>query len=142
MKSSEPKKDKAIGIRLPRETYEALQAKATASRRSLSNYVLLLIENDLAAPGPGPMPGPGSTGSGGGGNPFWSPKVPGPLAGDALEMQAPPFFPVPPGVTPRQIVDALHREGVKKPSAIVITRLNEDPLPYGSTAVVNDPGED
>jgi hypothetical protein len=31
---------------------------------------------------------------------------------------------------------------VKKPSAIVITRLNEDPLPYGSTAVVNDPGED
>jgi hypothetical protein len=141
MKSSEPKKDKAIGIRLPRETYEALQAKATASRRSLSNYVLLLIENDLAASGPGPMPGPGSTGSGGPPNPIRSPWVSDPTAGDAREVMVQPFFPLPPGVTPRQIVEVLQREALKKRPANVITRLNEEPLPYGSMAEVNDPGE-
>lgn len=47
MKSGEPKKDRAIGIRLPLETYDALKARADAERRSLSNYVLLLIERDI-----------------------------------------------------------------------------------------------
>lgn len=47
MRSSEPKKDKAIGIRLPLETFEKLKAHATAERRSVSNYLLLLIERDL-----------------------------------------------------------------------------------------------
>lgn len=47
MKSAVPKKDKAIGIRLPLETYEALKARADAERRSLSNFILLLIERDL-----------------------------------------------------------------------------------------------
>lgn len=46
MKSSEPKKDRAIGIRLPLETFEKLKARATTERRSVSNYVLLLIERD------------------------------------------------------------------------------------------------
>lgn len=47
MKSAAPKKDKAIGIRLPLETYDALKARADAERRSLSNYLQILIERDL-----------------------------------------------------------------------------------------------
>lgn len=53
MKSNEPKKDKAIGIRLPLETFEKLKARADAERRSVSNYVLLLIERDIASTGLG-----------------------------------------------------------------------------------------
>jgi hypothetical protein len=49
MKSDEPKKDKAIGIRLPLETFKKLKACADAERRSVSNYLLLLIERDLEA---------------------------------------------------------------------------------------------
>lgn len=49
MKSDEPKKDKAIGIRLPLETFKMLKARADAERRSVSNYLLLLIERDLEA---------------------------------------------------------------------------------------------
>lgn len=46
MRSGDPKKDKAIGIRLPLETFEKLKELANAERRSVSNYVLLLIERD------------------------------------------------------------------------------------------------
>lgn len=46
MSSADPKKDKAIGIRLPLETFEKLKDLAIAQRRSVSNYVLLLIEQD------------------------------------------------------------------------------------------------
>jgi len=72
MRSDAPKKDKSIGIRLPLETFEALKIRADAERRSVSNYLLLLIERDLnayqkavASPGKldvidaiGPKPGP------------------------------------------------------------------------------------
>jgi hypothetical protein len=49
-KSEEPKKDRSIGIRLQSETYDILKAKALAERRSVSNYVLLLIERDCLPP--------------------------------------------------------------------------------------------
>jgi hypothetical protein len=58
MKSSESKKDKAIGIRLPLETFQALKARADAERRSLSNYLLLLIERDLHQSAPSEHPDP------------------------------------------------------------------------------------
>lgn len=47
MRSAELKKDKAIGIRLPLETFRKLKDRAEAQRRSVSNYVLLLIERDI-----------------------------------------------------------------------------------------------
>jgi predicted DNA-binding protein len=48
MPSNEPKKNRPVSVRLPLEVFERLKARADVQRRSLSNYLLLLIERDIA----------------------------------------------------------------------------------------------
>lgn len=47
MSSSDTKKDKTVGVRLPRDLFEQVRARAKAESRSVSNYLMLLIVNDL-----------------------------------------------------------------------------------------------
>jgi predicted DNA-binding protein len=47
-KLAETKRDRSITIRLPVNLYDRLAARAVHERRSLSNYVVLALERDLA----------------------------------------------------------------------------------------------
>lgn len=47
-KPAETKRDRSITIRLPVNLRERLAARAVHERRSLSNYVVLALERDLA----------------------------------------------------------------------------------------------
>jgi predicted DNA-binding protein len=47
-KPAETKRDRSITIRLPVNLHERLAARAVHERRSLSNYVVLALERDLA----------------------------------------------------------------------------------------------
>ena len=45
------KKTRPIGLRLPLDVFERLKSAAEDERRSVSNYVLLLIERDIEKTG-------------------------------------------------------------------------------------------
>ena len=47
-KPAETKRDRSITIRLPLNLHDRLAARAVHERRSLSNYVVLALERDLA----------------------------------------------------------------------------------------------